>query len=120
MSPAEIIARQVEPQAWAALGVGDTLAYCNRRVSSERKAARILAALEAEGFVVVPSEPTDAMGAAALRVRMTPYGKPPDHDNPILTAEEKIAFNWEADTLAANPTRWEKPAYRAMLAARPR
>jgi hypothetical protein len=54
MSPAEIVAREIEPQARAAAGVGDTLAYRNRRVSSERKAHRILAALEAAGYVIAP------------------------------------------------------------------
>jgi hypothetical protein len=39
----EAIARILEPQAWAALGIGDTLAYKNRRTSSLRKADQILA-----------------------------------------------------------------------------
>lgn len=34
----ERVARVIEPQAWAALGTGDTLAYKNRRTSSLRKA----------------------------------------------------------------------------------
>lgn len=41
--PREVIAKILEPQAWAALGIGDTLAYKNRRTSSLRKADRILA-----------------------------------------------------------------------------
>lgn len=43
---AETIARILEPQAWAALGIGDTLAYKNRRTSSLRKAGVILAQLQ--------------------------------------------------------------------------
>lgn len=34
----EQVARVLEPQAWAALGCGDTLAYKSRRTSSLRKA----------------------------------------------------------------------------------
>lgn len=41
----EDVARVLEPQAWAAVGVADTLAYLNRRTSSLRKADRILALL---------------------------------------------------------------------------
>jgi len=36
------VARILEPQAWAALGTGDTLAYANRRVSSMRKARAVI------------------------------------------------------------------------------
>lgn len=39
----EEIARVLEPQAWAVLGLADTLAYKNRRTSSLRKADAILA-----------------------------------------------------------------------------
>lgn len=46
------VARILEPQAWAALGAGDTLAYKNRRTSSLRKARAAI-----EGM----REPTDAM-----------------------------------------------------------
>jgi hypothetical protein len=56
------IARVLEPQAWAALGTGDTLAYKNRRTSSLRKARAALEAI---------MEPTDAMlrrGSAAAEV----------------------------------------------------
>jgi len=38
----EAVAKKIEPQAWAALSVGDTLAYKNRRTSSLRKADIIL------------------------------------------------------------------------------
>lgn len=38
----ERMARKLEPQAWAALGTGDTLAYANRRTSSLRKARSVL------------------------------------------------------------------------------
>lgn len=41
----EKVARVLEPQAWAALGTGDTLAYQSRRVSSLRKARAALTAL---------------------------------------------------------------------------
>lgn len=44
-SMVEKIARVLEPQAWAALGTGDTLAYKNRRTSSLRKARAALQAL---------------------------------------------------------------------------
>ena len=40
----ERVARVLEPQAWLALGLCDTLAYKNRRTSSLRKAQAALAA----------------------------------------------------------------------------
>jgi hypothetical protein len=52
------IARILEPQAWAALGIGDTLIYENRRISSLRKAALAIAAMR---------EPTEAMIEASNR-----------------------------------------------------
>lgn len=95
---AEIIAHPIEPLSWAALGNGDTLAHRNRRVSSERKAARILAALTAAGFVVVPKEPTavmrDAAFSAAAKV------------NPGRDASRIAAVALDAQTI-----------YRAMLEA---
>jgi len=63
----EIIAQKLEPQAWRALGLCDTLAYKNRRTSSLRKADAALAAIEASGFVIVPLEPTIKMCDAATR-----------------------------------------------------
>ncbi len=42
MRMVEKVARRLEPQAWAALGTGDTLAYKNRRTSSLRKARAVL------------------------------------------------------------------------------
>lgn len=51
-SELEAIARVLEPQAWAALGHADTLAYKNRRTSSLRKARAALMAIR---------EPTEAM-----------------------------------------------------------
>lgn len=60
MSRSDIIARAIETQAWAALGVGDTLAYKNRRVSSERKAANILAALTDAGYRITAPDRLDA------------------------------------------------------------
>lgn len=39
------VARVLEPQAWAALGTGDKLAYKDRRTSSLRKAAAVIEAL---------------------------------------------------------------------------
>jgi len=52
----ERVARVLEPQAWAALSVGDTLAYANRRKSSLRKAILVIKEMR---------EPTDAMIKAA-------------------------------------------------------
>lgn len=46
------VARILEPQAWAALGTGDTLAYKNRRTSSLRKARAAIETMK---------EPTDEM-----------------------------------------------------------
>lgn len=48
----ERVARELEPLAWRALGLCDTLAYASRRTSSLRKARRALKALR---------EPTQAM-----------------------------------------------------------
>lgn len=54
MSKIEEVARIIEPQAWAALGIGDTLAYKNRRKSSLRKALAAIRALREpdEGMLV--------------------------------------------------------------------
>lgn len=41
----ERVARVLEPQAWAALGLCDTLAYKNRRTSSLRKARAAIEAM---------------------------------------------------------------------------
>lgn len=48
----ERVARILEPQAWAALGLCDMLAYKNRRTSSLRKASKAIEAM---------LEPTEAM-----------------------------------------------------------
>ena len=64
MSARDVIAKQIELQAWAALGIGDTIAYRNRRVSSERKADRIIAALNAAGYVI--QSPDEAAQIAEL------------------------------------------------------
>ena len=53
MDTREQIARVIEPQAWAALGIGDTLVYKNRRTSSLRKADRIIASLAAGGYQII-------------------------------------------------------------------
>lgn len=45
MTMIERVAHQLEPQAWAALGTVDTLAYKNRRVSSIRKARNVIEAM---------------------------------------------------------------------------
>lgn len=45
MNMIEKVAKVLEPQAWAALGTGDTLAYKNRRTSSLRKARLALEAM---------------------------------------------------------------------------
>lgn len=42
----ERVARILEPQAWTAIGTGDTLAYRNRRTSSLRKAKAALNAIQ--------------------------------------------------------------------------
>lgn len=39
----ERVARVLEPQAWRALGIGDTIAYQSRRTSSLRKARSAIA-----------------------------------------------------------------------------
>lgn len=44
-SMVERVARILEPQAWAALGVGDSLAYKHRRTSSLRKARKAIEAM---------------------------------------------------------------------------
>lgn len=44
-SMVERVARIIEPQAWTALGLCDTLAYKARRTSSLRKARAIIAAM---------------------------------------------------------------------------
>lgn len=41
----ERVARVLEPQAWVALAIGDTLAYKNRRTSSLRKARAAIQAM---------------------------------------------------------------------------
>jgi hypothetical protein len=64
----ERVARVLEPQAWAALGIGDTLAYANRRKSSLRKARLAIEAMR---------EPTPEMIAAALPCKANEdYGHP--------------------------------------------
>lgn len=55
----EKVARVLEPQAWAALGAGDTLAYKNRRTSSLRKARAAIEAMRE------PSAPMVQAGATS-------------------------------------------------------
>jgi len=57
MRMVEKVARRLEPQAWAALGTGDTLAYKNRRTSSLRKARAVLNEIR---------EPDDEMAKAGI------------------------------------------------------
>lgn len=54
----DVIAREIEPQAWTAHGVPgkDSIAYGNRRKSSERKAYRIINALHAGGYRIAGPE----------------------------------------------------------------
>jgi hypothetical protein len=59
MTMVERIAHILEPQAWVALGAGDTLAYKNRRTSSIRKAIAVLK---------VMVEPNDEMINEAWRL----------------------------------------------------
>ena len=42
------IARILEPQAWAAVGIDDTLAHANRRVASQGTAAAVLDLIRAD------------------------------------------------------------------------
>ena len=56
----EAVARVLEPQAWAALGLRDTLAYKNRRTSSMRKARAAIAAVRE-----AMAEPSNEMIVAA-------------------------------------------------------
>lgn len=53
MTARDVIRQLIEPQAWAALIGRDTLAYRNRRTSSERKADTIIKALTAAGYRIV-------------------------------------------------------------------
>lgn len=72
----ERLARKLEPQAWAALGTGDTLAYANRRKSSLRKAMLCIEELR---------EPTVEMLIAAQEEWMC-----------VRAAEERGDFIWRA------------------------
>lgn len=86
----ELVGRVLEPQAWTALGLGDTLTYKNRRTSSLRKAR---AAIEAM------MEPTDDMVEAF-------YG------NVVMTSEGSavgFALGWRAALRASLQTKGEKP-----------
>lgn len=59
MNKVEQVARILEPQAWRALGLCDTLAYKNRRTSSLRKARAAIEAMR---------EPDEAMNQAGERL----------------------------------------------------
>lgn len=72
----ERLARKLEPQAWSALGIGDTLAYANRRKSSLRKAKLCIEELR---------EPTVEMLVAAQEEWMC-----------VRAAEERGDFIWRA------------------------
>lgn len=74
----ERVARALEPQAWAALGTGDTLAYKNRRVSSLRKARAAIEAIR---------EPTEEMMQAACDAAFQPVS---------LTSEEAYELGWRS------------------------
>ena len=63
------VARVLEPQAWAALGTGDTLAYENRRKSSLRKARAAIQALRDP-----PARVLDAMQSYAQCAGYIPEG----------------------------------------------
>lgn len=56
----ERVARVLEPQAWAALGIGDTLAYKNRRTSSLRKARAVIESMREPTFKMLRAANTDA------------------------------------------------------------
>ncbi len=64
MTTIEKIARELEPQAWAALGIGDTLAYKNRRKSSLRKAERVVRAIRTPNTIARFMPPLSTCRAA--------------------------------------------------------
>lgn len=81
MTMIEKVARLLEPQAWAALGPRDTLAYRNRRTSSLRKARAV---------IEVMREPTVEMLRAADAVILTDEEF---HSGPFeMTRREYIAM----------------------------
>lgn len=89
-----VIARQIEPQSWAALGTGDTLAYRNRRTSSDRKAIRTIQALTSAGFRILEPDEVDAVtvgrcaGVAEERAEWVPL-KSGDMSTAIRALKEK-------------------------------
>lgn len=80
----ERVARVLEPQAWAALGLCDTLAYKNRRTSSLRKAKASLEAMR---------EPTNEMKAA-----MEPWTRVSGHQDGVWKAGIDAALKEKGPT----------------------
>lgn len=70
----EEVARIIEPLAWAALGIGDTLLHKSQRTGALRKAQAILA-LSPEGKERARSEPCADVGTHIPR---SPQGPSPD------------------------------------------
>lgn len=98
----EQIARVLEPQAWAALGMCDTLAYKNRRESSLRKADRVIAATQAAPIADAEVE------AVARAIYLTP-----DYTGSPAVGEPE----WDDvdSRICRNLARAAIVAYRAML-----
>lgn len=93
----EEIVRQYRENERASCPAG--AAYYEEHISPELTAGAGLAALDAAGYQIVPKEPTDLMGAAGLK---------------------SYTDKTDPDYIAGNPSKWMKPAYRAMLAAAPK
>lgn len=74
-----------------------------------------------EGWQLVPIEPTDEMGMAALTAQQTrdDFGSEHPSENPHLTEAEAEEIGLYQDSLAANPARWLKPLWRAMVRSAP-
>jgi hypothetical protein len=71
----ERIARILEPQAWRALGAGDTLAYRSRRTSSQRKADAILNILSERAEKMADHEGWTEAGRSAVRAFLSDGGR---------------------------------------------
>lgn len=74
----ERLAKTLEPLAWAALGLHDTLAQKSRRIASERKAEAVLSELDALGLAIMPREASDGEIEAGARAICEAEGMNPD------------------------------------------
>lgn len=70
MSKIEDVARVLEPQAWAAKGGLDSLAYQNRRTSSLRKARAAIEAMRTPTEAMENAGDNHAMSCAKVWVAM--------------------------------------------------